>query len=264
MYRVLVADDEPIERMVVSKKIHKFFPEQFEIVEAINGREAIELFEQKQCQIALLDIEMPGINGLEAAQGIREKNKGCEIIFLTAFDEFNYAKRAIAVRAVEYLLKPVADNELIAGLEEAVRRLEEYKLIQEEEITEVVEQAEDDKETLDNVKRKAVSDYIREYIEAHYQDDLSLQEVANSLHYSEAYFCKLFKQCFDKSFIIYLSELRIEKAKKMLTDVSENVKDISQKVGYRDSNYFTKVFKRNTGETPSEYRVRMLSEQKRK
>ncbi len=262
MYRILVADDEPIERRVVSKKIHKFFPEQFEIIEAVNGREAIELFEKNQCHIAILDIEMPGVDGLEAAQTIRENNKVCEIIILTAFDEFSYAKRAIAVRALDYLLKPVADNELITGLEEAVRRLEEYESMNRQ-IPDEEPEVEDDREKLDNARLKAVSEYIRDYIDSHYQEDLSLQEVANSLHYSEAYFCKLFKQCFDKSFIVYLSELRIEAAKKLLTDVSVNVKDISQRVGYHDSNYFTKVFKRNTGETPSEYRLRVLSEQKR-
>ena len=97
MYRVLVADDEPIERMIVARTIKKYFSGQLEVVEAVNGREAAKFFTEKDCQIALLDIEMPGVNGLEAAGQIREKNRDCSIIFLTAFDEFNYAKRAISV-----------------------------------------------------------------------------------------------------------------------------------------------------------------------
>lgn len=121
MYRILIADDEPIERMVVSKMIKKYFSDQLEVVEAVNGREAVELFEEKQCRIALLDIEMPGINGLEAAQQIRSMDKSCSIIFLTAFDEFSYAKKAIAVKALDYLLKPGSEEELVAVLEEAVR-----------------------------------------------------------------------------------------------------------------------------------------------
>ena len=89
---------------------------------AVNGREAVEQFFAENCQIALLDIEMPGMNGLEAAEQIRKRDKNCSIIFLTAFDEFNYARRAIAVRAMEYLLKPVEDQELVAVLEKAQSR----------------------------------------------------------------------------------------------------------------------------------------------
>lgn len=116
MKRVLIADDEPIERMIVTRTIQKYFPEELAVVSAVNGREAVEQFFAENCQIALLDIEMPGMNGLEAAEQIRERDKNCSIIFLTAFDEFNYAKRAIAVRAMEYLLKPVEDQELVAVL----------------------------------------------------------------------------------------------------------------------------------------------------
>ena len=72
--------------------------------------------------------------------------------------------------------------------------------------------------------------------------------------------CKIFKQCFDKNFIVYLSEYRVARAKELLGDVLINVKDVSQKVGYRDSNYFAKVFKRIAGVTPTEYRTQVLKE----
>lgn len=64
---------------------------------------------------------MPGINGIQAAERIREKDKKCCIIFLTAFDEFAYAKKAITVRALDYLLKPWDEKELMLVLEEAMR-----------------------------------------------------------------------------------------------------------------------------------------------
>jgi len=73
--------------------------------------------------------------------------------------------------------------------------------------------------------------------------------------YSEAYFCKLFKQCFRANFSAYLNEYRIEKAKAMMDNVRLSVKDISIACGYSDSNYFARVFKRITGQTPSEYRM---------
>ena len=75
------------------------------------------------------------------------------------------------------------------------------------------------------------------------------------MHYSEPYFCKVFKECFGKNFILYLTQLRIEKSKLLLGDITVNIKDVSVKAGFRDPNYFAKVFKRAEGMTPSEYRI---------
>ena len=250
--RILVADDEPIERKVISKTIQNYFGDEMEIFQAENGREAIEIFRKEDCQIALLDISMPGINGLEAAEEIRKGNQACSIIFLTAYEEFDYAKRAIRVRALDYLLKPSAKEDLIAVLEEAVY-LSRQGAAKANESLQIPEPEEKD-EKLEGIKNHVLAEHIREYLETHYMEDISLQDAAEQLHYSDAYFCKFFKQNFDRSFIVYLSELRIEKAKELLADITINVKDIGQKVGYRDSSYFTKVFKRFTGVTPSEYR----------
>ena len=105
MYRLLIADDEMIERKVLFKTLSQNLKGQCEIFQAENGREALEIYEKEKIQIAILDIEMPGINGIQAAERIREKDKKCCIIFLTAFDEFAYAKKAITVRALDYILK---------------------------------------------------------------------------------------------------------------------------------------------------------------
>ena len=69
----------------------------------------------------LLDIEMPGVNGLEAAEQIREKDRDCSIIFLTAFDEFSYAKRAISVHALDYLLKPFGFQDFLKAVDKAYK-----------------------------------------------------------------------------------------------------------------------------------------------
>lgn len=256
MYRILIADDEPIERIVAAKTLQKNFGEQVEIIAAENGREAVSLFVERECQIALLDIEMPGINGLEAAEQIRKQDFDASIIFLTAYDEFAYARRAIGVRAMDYLLKPVPEAELIAAIEEAMSMIDKRPKVQRE----VTEEHVFEEEKTDNVRLSAVAEKIRTYIDNHYKEDLSLQDVAGAMNYSDAYFCKMFKQCFGKGFIVYLSEYRVEKAKQLLANVAINIKDISSEVGYRDSNYFAKVFKRVAGETPTDYRLRILQD----
>lgn len=264
MFRILVADDEPIERKVVMKKIRKQFGDGVELIEAENGREVVEQYRKEPFQIAVLDIEMPGTNGLEAAAAIRAMDGECELIILTAFDEFQYARKAITVRALDYLLKPVSEEELFLCLEEAMQRIsyqEKNNRAREEHLRsesvvegERLRNGEDDQTT----KMKLISKKILQYIEEHYKEDISLQELSGYLNYSEAYFSTIFKQCFDENFTIFLSRYRVEKAKNLLEDITINVKEISEKVGYRDSNYFAKVFKRFTGVTPSEYRKQFL------
>ena len=85
-----------------------------------------------------------------------------------------------------------------------------------------------------------------------------MQDAARAMNYSEAYFCKLFKQCFSCNFTAYLSEYRVGEAKKLLAVPTVNIKDIGKAVGYGDSNYFTKVFRRYTGVSPTEYRTKLL------
>ena len=269
-YRILVADDEPIERQVVNKKIMGFFPDQVEIVLAENGLQAVELDEENSCQIAILDIAMPGMTGLEAAKVIRDRHKDASIIFLTAYDDFGYAKKAIEVKALDYLLKPGSDEDLINVLEQAFMlcdaETETHGVEGTNGESSVIGCGEDDNTTAgvyagidtDEENSTAPNVFIKEvrsYIEANYREDIALQDIAGVFGYSDVYFCKLFKQNFGMNFIAYLNEYRMEIAKKLLSDPQINIKDISIKAGYRDANYFTRLFKRKTGKTPSEYRI---------
>lgn len=273
MYRLLIADDEIIERAVLYKTLMENIGDRCVIFLAENGREALRIYEEEKIQIAILDIEMPGINGIGAAEKIRETDKDCCIIFLTAYDEFAYAKKAITVRALDYLLKPYNEQELMLVIEEALRLAEERekgKDTAHEEKTGTdrvmdvaTEGNESGKEPVEleetgNVRLSRVTEMITLYIQENYKYDLSMQDVARIMNYSEAYFCKLFKQCFNRNFTSYLTEYRVEEAKKMLVEPTVNVKEIGKAVGYADSNYFAKVFKRITGQSPTEYRLEMF------
>ena len=271
MYRVLLADDEQIERMALAKRLKRHFGGSLDISEAVNGAEALETFRREKSQIVVMDISMPEMNGVEAAEHIRSLDEDCIIIFLTAYDEFSYAKRAIVIRALDYLLKPCEEDELVAVMEEAMR-LTDKRLnvsggpfpgvpspgvpspgvpssdIRREEHAEAMPRDDGDG------RLAQVAETIREYIRNNYMKEISMQDAARMMNYSDAYFCKLFKQCFDQNFTSYLTGFRVNEAKKLLKDRSISVKDVSMQVGYYDSNYFAKVFKRMTGMIPSEYR----------
>lgn len=292
MLRLLIADDEMIERKVLHKTLQKNLKGRCHIFEASNGREALKIYEEEGIQIAILDIEMPGINGIEAAQAIRKKDRDCCIIFLTAFDEFSYAKKAITVRALDYLLKPYDEEELMLVVEEAIRMTEEIgqtgaerraadggegltaelplregkelaggELSPDTGETFRGERSPEPLEDQGDVRLSKVADLILQYIHENYMFDISMQDAARVMNYSEAYFCKLFKQCFSRNFTSYLTHYRVDQAKKMLEEPTVNIKEIGKAVGYGDSNYFAKVFKRITGQSPTEYRLSIFQKE---
>ena len=261
-YKVLLADDEQIERMALAKRLHKHFGDSLVIWQAADGNEAVRLCFKERCQIVIMDISMPELNGVEAAEQIRRLDEDCEIIFLTAYDEFSYAKRAIAIHALDYLLKPCEEEELTAVMEEAVGRIQKReqleKLHMEQEMPEEtgaempepdLEEEPDEPDRLGQAAEK-----IRRYIRKNYMKDISMQDAARMMNYSDAYFCKLFKQCFDQNFTAYLTRFRINEARRLLQDKNASVREVSMLVGYYDANYFAKVFKRIAGMNPSEYR----------
>lgn len=254
--KVLIADDEPIERLVMMKKVQQYFSGRLEAVQAENGEEAVEKFFAENCHIAVLDINMPGMDGLAAAEKIRQADSECSIIFLTAYDEFTYAKKAFSVRALDYLLKPGFDEELVTVLDEAIS-LAERSVRRRGNVNRGPADPEEEK-TYDNARMRAVAETIKNYIQERYASDISLQDAAGALGYSDAYFSKIFKQCFDQNFTVYLTQYRVDRARELLKDITSNIKDIGTRVGFHDSNYFARVFKRTTGMTPSEYRNRVL------
>lgn len=96
---------------------------------------------------------------------------------------------------------------------------------------------------------------LEQFISDHYSKDLVMEEVAEHVGLSPYYFSKLLKDQYGLTYIDYLTKLRIEKAKEMIPDPSRSLKDICLSVGYRDPNYFSRVFKKTVGMSPSEFRL---------
>jgi two-component system response regulator YesN len=99
-----------------------------------------------------------------------------------------------------------------------------------------------------------VVDRAAVYIVERYQEELSLEEVAEHVHLNPHYFSKVFKQQTGETFIDYVTRLRIDKAKALILDGQFSLKEVCYMVGYKDPNYFSRVFKKVTGVTPTEYR----------
>ena len=133
MATIMIADDEQLERQALRYIIDKNCSEVHIVGETGDGTSAIRIASTQKPDIILMDIRMPEINGLEAAKVIRELLPDTVIIILTAFDEFNFAKQALSVGAVEYLLKPVRPTELVNTLTSVIAKVEQLKQKQREE-----------------------------------------------------------------------------------------------------------------------------------
>ena len=100
---------------------------------------------------------------------------------------------------------------------------------------------------------------IIKYINEHYNSyDLSLEDISKNTFLTPAYICVIFKDYTGKTVNKYITEYRIIQAKELLKDSNIKMNDIALKVGYKDGNYFAKIFKKETGYTPSEYRRKFL------
>lgn len=121
------------------------------------------------------------------------------------------------------------------------------------EVLETIKQQNSEKEPI-------LKDKVVEYIKTHFGESITLEDIANEVGFSTYYFGKIFKKTFKMTFTEYLTNLRIEQAKKHLKDDSITVKDVTYRVGYMDPNYFTRVFKKYEGVTPTEYRAIILEQ----
>lgn len=127
MYRIMLADDEGIVTDSIKFIIDKEFAGQCEIETAKSGRAVIELAETFRPDIAFMDIQMPGINGIEAMKEIRETNSSTIFIILSAYDKFDYAKEAINLGVLDYLNKPFSKEMIIDVLGRAMKQIDSVK-----------------------------------------------------------------------------------------------------------------------------------------
>lgn len=394
MYKILIADDEALELEALSYFIRNSGLEIEKIIECASGEEAIKQTLLNKPEIILLDINMPGMNGLEVLERIQKMDYPSRVIFSTAYDYFEYAVQALRLGAMDFMVKPVKKEQIIGVITRAVDELDELaekaydsalmkqtlelmgnKIlkdlvvgdIQEEDLyylemmgiayetkgnvcciyfmeelpaaeqkelgkllkqeldyldmptifswnnsmmTAVIFMSDHEREDLGTVMmnkvitsvlkksgckfflaegelfedlsqieksfdkaRERVGDVIEQpgeklqmkdvpgdvericrYIDEHYSERLTLEEIASTAGYSKYYINRLFKEYKGTTVIDYLIRIRIREAKKLLKSGNYSVKQISLMVGYLEPNYFTLTFKKLEGMSPLKYR----------
>ena len=232
MPSLLVVDDEWLIRKGIVQMVKRLDPA-WSTEEAGNGREAIERIRAFRYDLIFCDIRMPVMDGLELLESLNVQGCRIPVVFLTGYDEFHLMRSAIRLRACDYILKPVHDDDILPLLHQF------------------------NPERMDAREEAAGNKIIRmakDYIEQHLDDGPSLIDVANHVHFNPTYFSEYFKEKCGETFSQYVMRVKIEKAKQMLEDPANRILDISGQLGYKDPRSFTKMFKLMTGMTPKEYR----------
>ncbi len=254
MTRVMIVDDEKYVRMGIKNETDWALIGCEVVGEAANGEAALAVFDETDPDLVISDIRMPGMDGLALAEKLMEKKPSVKVIFLSAFDEFEYARKAVRLGVSDYILKPYKDGELEASIQRLLNLHPNMPAsLKETEENLIPLRA---KETVENrYVRQAI-----EYIEDHYSDcEFSIAKLAETLGLSEGHISRLFKAETDTGINNYLTRYRIKRSMDYLKDVQTKVYEVAEKVGYQDIAYFSNTFKKLVGRTPSEYQTKGLA-----
>lgn len=234
MFKIVFVDDEFLV-LEGLKRIIDWSEFDIEIVgTAQSAVEGLKIIRQKDPDIVITDIRMRGMDGLDMIKHAYDDGYNGYTIILSGHQDFEYARRAIESRVYRYLLKPIDVDEM----KETVKKI------------------------VDELKEKSRNpdlgtntfEHVVNYINAHFDEDIQLSKLAKRYNFELTHFSKSFKRKIGVNYVDYVSNLRVNAAKKYLADTDMSIEEIAERVGYRDVNYFRELFKKNVGKTPSEYK----------
>lgn len=226
---VLLVDDEPLELDQLEFLIQPLFP-LWKIHKAADGRQALDISRKVNIHLAFLDIHLPGRSGLEIAETLRKDHADMELIIVTAYQDFHYAKQSIRLGVFDYITKPVIESEL-------AKILGKYK----------------ENPTMSKYSR-VIFDALQ-LIHEKYAEKLNLSDLASAIHINPTYLSRRFHEEVGISFSDYLMQYRIQMSKKYLTShLNWSISDVAEKTGFNSQHYFSSVFRKLTGITPKDFR----------
>lgn len=235
--RVLLVDDEIMIREGF-KRLFDWEGHDCQVVgEAADGMEALAQIDALRPDIVIMDINIPIMNGLKVIQVSRMKHPNTAFVIVSGYDDFSYCREALRLQITDYILKPVNYDEFGTCIDNLKISLFQQRLSTEPE--------QQEERTITGITR---------YLQEHLAEEMSLSILAERFHLNPQYISQLFKSEIGVGFLAYLTNIRMEKAKKLLLSSSLPIADVAEQSGYGDYRVFTKVFKKAEGITPSQYR----------
>lgn len=239
---IIIIDDEPKIRNGIKNLLSRY--DSWTVSGVFeNAKEALRFLANETMDVIITDIKMPEMSGLELIARLREKNTDAKIIILSGYSDFRYAQKAVELGVYRYLVKPTNPRELIEILESIEKKMNEEGGTEKEEKTEIK----------NLIVKKAI-----DYIELNYSQKIMLKEIAEELYVSPNYLSELFKKHTGKNISEFITDFRLEKSKMYLGKVEYNVADAAELTGIGNARYFSNLFKKKYGMTPSEYRNKII------
>lgn len=249
--RIVVIEDEERSRDGLIRLIESVSPEFRVVGWAANGLEGMELIRQTMPDVAVTDIRMPVMDGIQMIEQLQKQGWcRCRLVIISAYSEFEYAQQALRFSVSDYLLKPITYEEV----EGILYRLSHHMT---GNVCEVLSM--DELFVIPANVSPIVSGAIN-MIKKEYAGPLSLETISARLNISGEYLSQLFSKQMKVTLTAYLKRCRIEVSKTLLLERKWTVQEIASMVGYTNEKYFYKVFKDITGMSPTEYVKQFLNQ----
>lgn len=227
-----------------------------EVFSATSASEARAVFAKHQVDMMLCDIEMPGEDGIRLLEWVRDQEYETECIFLTCHEEFDFARKALQLDGMDYLLKPLPYDELEEILRQACQKISNkyvdsrYKEYGKNQLRQIEAQV------LSDQKKSSPQDIVEEvkkYISENLNEELSVELLAKQVYLSADYLFRIFKKEEGVTPGEYITNARMFYAAELLKNPDISIGRAAMSVGYSNYCYFTRVFKKTYGITPSQY-----------
>lgn len=249
--RLLIVDDEIFAIQGIMDGVNWEVLEYEEVLQANSYAQAVELLSKKAIDVVLCDIEMPDESGLELIEWINENQPDTECIILSCHDEFDFARQAVKLKCMDYILKPVRydflTNILKQANETALERKRQSML------------KDYGKLYIGNISKAKTEDFVdsvekvTNYIDRHLSEKLNVRELADMVYMSPDHLTRSFKKQLHVTVSDYILQKRMMLAGELLKKKKMTITMVSDSVGFGNYSYFTEQFKRYYHMTPREY-----------
>jgi two-component system response regulator YesN len=265
MYKVLIVDDEALIRNGLRQAV-VWNEMGFEVVETVgNSAQAREVLKSSEVDVLMTDIQMPGKTGLELATEAKVLRPKIRIVVISGYDRFDYAVTALRMQVDDYILKPLNPKVI-----ESVFLSLKMKMDEEcrkdcgkgESLNE--ERAFATESDADICSHSLLVKRVKRMIEEQYANpDFSLSGLADDLGFSYNYLSFVFSKKAGISMKFYLTFVRMEKAKELVSQRKHKINDIAKLVGYSNPRYFTDAFRNYYKVPPTKYQLRSSTSEAR-
>ncbi|WP_314059681.1 AraC family transcriptional regulator [uncultured Vagococcus sp.] len=237
---LMVTSDSELKRKLVNL-LNKYFVNVFILPHAKTGADALAIAKNHQPEIIMLDLNLKNENAYSYQRDLLASYPNLRSIVIDNQENCKNAQTAIRFGAIDYLVQPLIESEALSSIHRAIISLNQVSLLDHRSVDALPTQNE------------TILPMIQ-YIHSNYQQELNLNSLADFMHLNKNYICQLFKKEVGMTYITYLNQYRVEQSKLLLRNSDKQLAEISEKVGYTDPTYFSRIFKKITDISPNQYR----------